>query len=186
MVKKVVLDTLEIEDADLLHKAETLPVTSEQTAPLKKAVSKKAWISLLAASIFLSIALVSYRLLTVRKPEPLAEKKIARGGSLLSTAGQPPINAAGFLVPLQDAQGKGRVLACDLAFELYVGQAARFRQNIVAVRKTIYEAVRQKQLSSLTQTDAKNALKEEINAALGKLLGKEVIRAIYFTKFFIL
>lgn len=100
--------------------------------------------------------------------------------------GQAPVNVAGFLVLLKDAKGNGRILAYDLVFEVYAGQDARLRQNMVAVRKVIYETVKQKPWNFLLSTDAKNALKSEINAALGKMVGQDVIKAVYFSKFLIL
>lgn len=185
MVKKVILDKLEIEETDLVHTESAPPVTAENAAPVKKPSSTRIKIFLPAAGIFMVVAFMSYWWLTAKETVPLARKKIAPLATRLST-GPAPVKADGFFVLLKDSKGSSRVLAYDLAFELYAGQADRFRQNIVEVRKTIYETVRQKQPFSLAQMDAKNALKEEINADLGKLLGKDVIKAIYFTRFIIL
>lgn len=185
MANKVALDKLDIEEPELLQREEAAPVVATEVASGRKLTLKRMWIPLLAAGLALVLALTSYFWFTAKKAIPLVQKKKLPVAGLLSK-GRPLVNTTGFFVLLKDDKGEGRVLTYDLAFELYDGQEAGFLQNILQVRRAIYETVSKKHLLLLTKTDAKNVLKEEINAELNRLLGSNVIKAVYFTKYLIL
>ncbi len=185
MAKKVVLDKLEMEEPDLLSAEKAAQPLEEGGTAADKLALPWRWVSILAVSLLLTGGGASYWWLAVKKAGGRAPgHKIAAAVPLPRRDGL--VDAKDFILTLKDDKGNGRVMVCDLTFELYDGQEVRFKKNMLAIRKIIYEKVRQKQAFSLLLPEKKSALKEELNAELGNLLGKDVVKAIYFSKFVIL
>ncbi len=187
MVKKVVLDKLEMEEPEFLSEEKAAqPLEEGGTAAYKLAFPWR-WVSMLlvVVGILLIGGGASYWWLAANKAggRPAGHKIAA---AVPSPRRDGLVDAKDFILTLKDDKGNGRVMMCDLTFELYDGQEVRFKKNILEIRKIIYEKVRQKQVFSLLLPERKIALKEELNAELGNLLGKDVVKAIYFSKFVIL
>jgi len=85
-----------------------------------------------------------------------------------------------FTVHLKDSNKKGRILICDVAIEL--NQGMKVSEEIAGLRKIIYKTL--KELSGSPEIGRK--LKEAIKNRLNSFMGDEIIKSVYFTKFFVL
>jgi len=85
-----------------------------------------------------------------------------------------------FIVLLRDSNRKDRLLICDVAIEL--NQGMKVSEEIAGLRKIIYKTL--KELSGSPEIGRK--LKEAIKNRLNSFMGDEIIKSVYFTKFFVL
>lgn len=85
-----------------------------------------------------------------------------------------------FIVHLKDSNRKDRILICDVAIELNRGM--KLPQKRTGLRKIIYKALEERSGSP----EIKRGLKEAIKIRLNNLMGDEIIRKVYFTKFILL
>ncbi len=187
MVKKVTLDTLEVEEDDPPLRSDPSPVKTEQEERLKSVQWRpflQVGIPLIVLSLFIAAG-VLYRGVARQEEVAPAVKKAVQPSPPLP-ARVPAAQANDFTITLRDERGNDRVLICDLAFELNANQEAKFPANILEVRRIIYEILGKKAAPFLTDPEARRGLKEEIIAELSSMLGKGVIRTVYFTKYIII
>lgn len=186
MVKKVALDTLEIEEQEIALPEKAAPVEeAEVTSPARWRPPKRLWISALVFIILIIAGVVSYWLTGDKKSaHPLPGKGNTTAMPL--KAGPPTAKVNDFIVTLKNDKGGYLVLSCDLTFELAAGQETAFQQNLVEVRRLIYEILQNTRHVPPSEPKIRNGLREEINKAVSGLLGQNTIKAIYFTKFVVL
>jgi flagellar basal body-associated protein FliL len=191
MVKKVALDTLEVEKLE--SSLPEIPLPREE-APAEETGGKPAgswltskwwWISALALVMVIAAAGVSYWLLGSKKHVAPVPGNGAPAAAPLP-AGPLTAKANDFIITLQDDKGKYLVMTCDLTFELSAGKDAQWQQNRVEARKIIYEILKKSKAALLQDPKSRSGLKSEIMKALSTLLGEGSIKAIYFTRFVVL
>lgn len=90
-----------------------------------------------------------------------------------------------FTIDLKDPQGNYKLLICDVVLELNRPDVMTEEKKVV-IRKTIYEAARNKSPDLLSSSQAHRVFKRQISSELGSLMGQEVIRDVYVTKFVLL
>ena len=90
-----------------------------------------------------------------------------------------------FTIDLKDPQGKYKLLICDVVMELNRPDRMTEEKKTV-IRKTIYETARKKSPELLSSSQAHRVFKRQISAELNSLMGREVIRDVYVTKFVLL
>jgi flagellar basal body-associated protein FliL len=192
MAKKVALDTLEFKEkeVDIPFPEGTLSAnkaTGEEQGKISRwwPVPKRLWISALALVMLITSAGVAYWWIGAKKTaSQLSKTGIPPSASL--PPGSPTAQVNDFILTLQDDKGKYLVMTCNLTFELSDGQEGIFRQNMVAVRKIVYEILTKTRLASLLDPKSRDGLKVEINRAVSRLTGSTAIKGIYFTKFVVI
>jgi flagellar basal body-associated protein FliL len=90
-----------------------------------------------------------------------------------------------FTIDLKDPQGKYKLLICDVVLELNRPDVMTEEKKVI-IRKTIYEAARKKSPDLLSSSQAHRVFKRQISSELNSLMGQEVIRDVYVTKFVLL
>lgn len=191
MVKKVALDTLEVENLESVVPeiplpAEELPVEEVPgKASLRWLISKWLWIGVAGLVILIAAAGVSYWLLGTKKIVAHAPAKTATAAAPLPV---PPSTAKvnDFIIIFQDSTGQYRVMTCDLTLEVSPGRDAQLQQHVGEVRKAIFDVLKQTKAASLMEPRTKVVLEEEITKALSVLVGPGTINAIYFTKYVVI
>ena len=186
MVKKVTLDTLDIEETSVSIQEKPLEVkTEEGKPPVRWFVSR--WLRLVCiAFVLLScvVGLSSWWILSKKTGPPAPVVAVDRPSLSQHDKNIEFVND--FLIPLKTDHGSQRILMFDLAFELNTGQKSLFRENMVRVRNSIYQTVSKKTASIPLGPGGMKFIRGEIIAELGNVLGKDMIKAIYFTRFVVL
>jgi flagellar basal body-associated protein FliL len=90
-----------------------------------------------------------------------------------------------FTIDLKDPKGQYKLLICDVVVELNRPDLMTEEKKAV-IRKTIYETARKKSLDLLSSSQAHRVFKRQISSELNSLMGQEVIRDVYVTKFVLL
>ncbi len=187
MVKKVTLDTMEIEELEIPLPARTLPAEGEDgKIPGRWSTSKWLWIAALVLVMLIAAGGVSYWW----KGAPKTALRLPGNEALLATSSlqRKPLTAEvnDFVITINDDRGKCLVMTCDLTFELSPGQDVILQQNIAEVRKIIYDTLKRKSIVFPLEPRIKSVLKEEINKSVSGFLGGDGIKNIYFTKFVVI
>jgi len=186
MVKKVTLDTLEIEELEIPLPARTPPVEEENgVEPERRQAFKWRWIAVLALVMLITAGGVSYWLIAIPKTALQVPNHEVPPATALPKK-PPTAEVNNFIITVRDDKGKYLVVTCDLTFELSAGQDTILKQNTIEVRKIIYDILKKTSLVSLKEPKIRSILKEEIHASLSVLLGQDAIKDIYFTKFTVL
>ncbi len=188
MVKKVTLDTLDIEEAAQVFK-EDIPAqegAADKQQPVKRHVIRRRLIS--AAIIVILIAsggLVYWSKGTSKvRPLPGVDKSIPLAPV---TPNETLAVINDFVIPSRDDEGIERAVLCDLTIELRDKQyQGLINNNLLEVRNVIYQAARKRKATLLLQMEGRAMFKEEISGELTKLLGKDIVKRIFFTKFVVL
>lgn len=108
-----------------------------------------------------------------------AEKNVQGGGI------GPIFSLEPFIVNLSDQGGK-RYLRVTMGLELGDPKyAEELTKRLPQVRDTVLMILPSRKVEDLQISDGKNALRTEIQTNLNGLLGKEMIKKIYFTEFVI-
>ncbi|MFH0995959.1 MAG: flagellar basal body-associated FliL family protein [Pseudomonadota bacterium] len=113
------------------------------------------------------------------KEAPKAPEKSDQGG-------MGPIFALdSFIVNLSDQGGK-RYLRVTMGLELGEPKAAEeLTKRLPQIRDSILMTMPSRKVDELQTTEGKNSLRTEIISNLNVLLGKEIVKKIYFTEFVI-
>ena len=187
MVKKVTLDTLEIEEPEIPLPERTTPAGEETNKiAAKRPAAKWLWISALALVVLMIAGGVAYWRIGGGKT---VVPRLPNQGALTAAplpAGPATAQVNDFIITSTDNTGEYLVTVCDLTLELSAGQDALLRQNMLEVREIIYELLKKTRAASLREAGFRRGLKEEIRKSLGDLLGPDAITAVYFTKFVVL
>ena len=195
MVKKVTLDTLDIEELEIPLPERTAPAEEENGKKSPRWLTAKwLWISALALVMLIAAGGVSYWWIGAQKTASRLPSQVVPTAAPLQTGpAMTPLQTGAvtsqvndFIITLQDDTGKYLVMMCDLTLELSAGQDDVIRQNMVEVRKIIYELLKKTRVVSLREPGIRNGLKEDINKSVSGLLGQDAIKAVYFTKFVVL
>ncbi len=185
MVRKVTLDTLDIEEnAASLSFQGIMPATTKETEEPTKKIFLSWRNLLLSGAIFVLLVAggLSYWIHQTKNPVQSAKTPIAYDAryNMLSSVND-------FVVPVMDETGEERALVCDVTVELTDKQYQdNIKINIVDIRNVIFNAIKKRTVPILLQSQERTVLKEEISAELIKYLGKYSIKQIYFTKFMVL
>jgi flagellar basal body-associated protein FliL len=185
MVKKVALDTLDIEESLVsIQEQPSDEKPEENKPPVRWFVSR--WFRLVCIAILISCAAgFSYWWVLLKKDVSQAPG-VKSAHSALFQFNKNIEFVDDFLIPLKAGRGNQRILMFDLVFELNDGQENLFKENIVRVRNSIYQTVSQKTASIPLSPGGMNLLRGEIIAELVKFLHKDIIKAVYFKSFIIL
>jgi len=190
MVKKVALDTLEIKEKEPdIPLPESILPGEEKSGEKSAAWRIPKWLWIAPPALVLLIVAgggIYWRIIAPRAAHRLPSTNVPSPAVALPQARPLTTMVNDFILPLQDDKGRYLVMTCDLTFELSAGQDTLFRQNMVEVRKIIYEILKKTRVVSLLEPRSRDGLKEEISKAVNALLGQKAITAIYFTKFVVL
>jgi len=108
-----------------------------------------------------------------------------KGADMPAAALQSVFPFENFTIDLKDPQGKYKLLICDVVLELNRPDVMTEEKKVV-IRKTIYETARKKSPDLLSSSQAHRVFKRQISSELNSLMGQEVIRDVYVTKFVLL
>lgn len=186
MVKKVTLDTLEIEELEIPLPARTLPAEEEYgRISARWLTSKWLWIAALVLVMFIAAGGVSYWWKGAHKT---ALRLPGNEAPMAASLRQKPLTVEvnDFVITINDDRGKYLVMTCDLTFELSPGQDVILQRNIAEVRKIIYETLKKTSFVSPLAPEIRRGLKEEINKSVSGFWGRDGIKDIYFTKFVVI
>ena len=188
MAKKVALDKLDIEESVVsIHDEppEVIKTEEEEKAPVRWFASRWFLLTCIAFVLVASIAgFLSWKMLSNKDTSGAARAKVT-DPSLLQENKNIEI-VSDFLIPLRVDTGNQRMLKCDIAFELNPGQESIFKENIVGVRNSIYQTISKKTASVPLGPGGMKLLRGEIMADLTGILGKDIIKAVYFKSFIVL
>jgi len=129
--------------------------------------------------LFIAVSLGLY--FRGNRPDTAGEK----GSASAVAALQSVIPFENFTIDLKDPQGKYKLLICDVVLELNRPDVMTEEKKVV-IRKTICEAARNKSTDLLGSSQAHRVFKRQISSELDRLMGQEVIRDVYVTKFVLL
>jgi flagellar protein FliL len=97
----------------------------------------------------------------------------------------PVFSLDSFIVNLSDQGGK-RYLRVTMGLELADPKSAEdLTKRLPQIRDSILMALPSRKVDELQTTEGKNSLRTEIISKLNELLGKEIVKKIYFTEFVI-
>ena len=178
MVRKVKLDILEID----LQEMTSAGLADEQPADAGgEGAPSRGWgryskYLVAGSALFLVISIgvtIWYQVGTKPAREVAPPKEVAVSDGLR--------HFHNFAVDYRDGGGNYRVLLCDVALELNEGTTIPGEET--DVRKVIYRTLKGKSIESLTVARGKKALKKELESELGKTVGANTIKQVYFTRF---
>jgi flagellar basal body-associated protein FliL len=186
MVKKVALDTLDIEESFVsIQEQPSDGKTEENKSPVRWFVSR--WFRLACIVIVMLSCAAGFLYWWVLSKRDVSLAPGVKGANPAPFQFNQNIEFVNdFLIPLKADHGNQRILMFDLVFELNTGRETLFRENIVRVRSSIYQTVSQKTASIPLSPGGMNLLRDEIIAELVKVLDKGVIKAVYFKSFIVL
>ena len=185
MVKKVKLDTLDIEEAPVPLTGKPAVEAGKEKPSFKWPFPPWIFLSLLAFSMLFAAGVLSYRWAGTKKAAlPRQVENIVPSASPFLKDKTEALND--FLIILGEDKGGNRAMVFDVVLELDVGRYPEFQSNVAAMRNIIYKTVEKKQIRTLMRPEGRNLLKNEINTRLAGLLGKGAVKAVYFTKFALL
>ncbi len=178
MVRKVKLDILEIDlqemrSADL---ADERPAGSDSEGTPGRGWGRYGKYLVAGSALFLALSVgITFWYQAGTKParETAPPKEVAVSDGLR--------HFQNFAVDFRDGGGNYRVLLCDVALELNDGMNIPGEET--DVRKVIYRTLKGKSIESLTVAKGKKALKKELESELGKAVGANTVKQVYFTRF---
>ncbi len=91
-----------------------------------------------------------------------------------------------FIIDLKDTGGMSKILVCEVAIEISENQNTAKLANNKDVRKIIYLAAKGKSAVALRSLEERKRLKIEMITELEKMLGKGVIKNLYFINYLIM
>ncbi|MFZ4437736.1 MAG: flagellar basal body-associated FliL family protein [Syntrophales bacterium] len=157
----------------------------EDKAPVRWFASRWFLLACIAFVLVASVAgFLSWKILSKKDASGAAGAKVT--DPALSQENKNIEIVSDFLIPLRIDTGNQRLLKCDIAFELNPGQESIFKENIVGVRNSIYQTVSKKTASVPLGPGGMKLLRGEIMADLTSILGKDIIKAVYFKSFIVL
>ena len=183
MVKKVTLDTLDIEENDMsspIHDAQPQKENNQKTQKKRLLLPmRQLFVASMVLVITIAVAL-SLWLYEQTVPTSIAPKVRAAGNDLEASMND-------FFIPVKDDTGKERALVCTVLIKLNDNQyQENIKMHLVSVRNVIFRALQKQTVKVMLQPEGRAVIKEEIGAELVKYLGKDSINQIYFTKFVVL
>jgi len=190
MAKKVALDKLGFEESVVSIHDEPPEVIKmeeeeEDKAPVRWFASRWFLLACIAFVLVASIAgFLSWKILSKKDASHAAGTKVT--DPALSQENKNIEIVSDFLIPLRIDTGNQRLLKCDIAFELNPGQESIFKENIVGIRNSVYQTVSKKTASVPLGPGGMKLLRGEIMADLTSILGKDIIKAVYFKSFIVL
>jgi len=190
MAKKVALDKLGFEESVVSIHDEPPEVIKmeeeeEDKAPVRWFASRWFLLACIAFVLVASIAgFLSWKILSKKDASHAAGTKVT--DPALSQENKNIEIVSDFLIPLRIDKGNQRLLKCDIAFELNPGQESIFKENIVGIRNSVYQTVSKKTASVPLGPGGMKLLRGEIMADLTSILGKDIIKAVYFKSFIVL
>ncbi len=123
------------------------------------------------------------KLSALEKPK---EGEVPKAPEKSDQVGMGPVFALdSFIVNLSDQGGK-RYLRVTMGLELGEPKAAEeLTKRLPQIRDSILMTMPSRKVDELQTTEGKNSLRTEIISNLNVLLGKEIVKKIYFTEFVI-
>jgi flagellar basal body-associated protein FliL len=185
MANKVKLDILDFEET-IVTRADLTEVDKGKKTGLFKWLAFRWYLpSFIVIASLLSVGVFSYRWAgTEKTAKPRGLEKAVKSAPPSHKVNTAFLND--FLIALNDDKGNNRVLACDVAVELDARNYPEFLSNVAEARKIIYKTVEKKSLTTLLKPESKGLMKNEINAGLATLFGKNAVKTVYLTKFVVL
>jgi len=112
--------------------------------------------------------------------------EISKAPEKIEQAGIGPIFPLdSFIVNLSDQGGK-RYLRVTMSLELGEGKSAEeLTKRLPQIRDSILMILPSRKVDELQSTEGKHSLRAEIVSKMNELLGKEIVKKIYFTEFVI-
>lgn len=188
MKQKAHIDIIDIKvpDSDLISQDDAqggppaAPVSEIPDRKKGRRVGLATGLSIIVFAAFLSlwyVAVVSFR--TDRQEK----KNAAPVEAVPAPAGLPLDN---FFVEVQDEQGRERILRCNVILDIEGQERRALLTNEVAIRKKIYQVIGRRSAPILFTPEEKKRLKKDIADELNRLLGRNVIKDVYFDQYILL
>jgi flagellar basal body-associated protein FliL len=192
MARKAKLDILEIQTEDQPVDAEPsqipeLDPESQQPHPLKGRLQKKLVMAcaIVTGVCFIAVGVVFFWIRT-GKNNITSQPDTRRPATVIDATQHNVANLDNFVIDYREQGGAVRIVMFALAVELNGSVKKDAVENRVELRGDIYTLSKKKSVGSLFSLEERGALRNEIAAELEKRLGAGAVKAVYFTKFYIL
>lgn len=106
--------------------------------------------------------------------------------AMMNTIQRNLTNFGNFVVDCRDGGGNVRIVMFAFAVELNKPVNGDAIEDRVELRGGIYTLSKKKSVASLLSPEDRKGFRNEIAAELERRLGVDVVKAIYFTKFYVL
>lgn len=93
------------------------------------------------------------------------------------------IQLDGFAVDQRNEQGQVRIAFCDVAIELENSESMNMLTEKTEVRRLIYTVLKRRKAGDLLSLEKRTLLKEDLKIELNQLLGENMVRQVYITKY---
>ncbi len=190
MPKKVSLDELDIEEPSLSEEEKLSDDTAKQRGFFKKISRLRFFVIVSAATLLFLSAAVGWWFFVKGTP-----KQVKTEAASQKTAETPAPGALGkvyyanltdLFVPLDQVNGERKVLLFDIACEIDPHSSENFRKNARFIRIAVYKTVKMTGKDFFVKKDAGNILRQRIKTDINALLGEEIVKDIFFTRFIVL
>lgn len=210
MIKKVPIDVLDVEEPSIIMAEET-PDDGQPDAPSVR----RHWSRLFLASgaAFLSLlvlagAFLFWRLSVVEKRGHPAASHPTAGAAAGAPSNASPAGPASsaekgqdgtaggtgiiaaqmndFLVPLKNDGKNQKMVVFDLTLEMDVGNQELLKEKMAPARAAVFEAVNRTPADLPRGKDGMTLMRREIKAGLETVLGKDVVKKLWFSKYIVL
>jgi flagellar basal body-associated protein FliL len=192
MARKAKLDILEIHAED--HLVDIAPSqqlepdpAGQQPHPLKRQLHKKLIITcvIVISFCFIAVGLVFFWMRAGGNNNvSLRNKRLP--AAMTDMTQRNVANLDNFVIDYREQGGAVRIVLFALAVELNGPAKKDAIENQVELRGDIYALSKKKTIASLLTLEERGTLRNEIAAELEKRLGAGAVKAVYFTKFYII
>ncbi|MCE5282412.1 MAG: flagellar basal body-associated FliL family protein [Deltaproteobacteria bacterium] len=197
MAKKATLDVLDIQVDEIAaekQQEDTLALDKEAEAPAGQQAPRRLFV-LLKRLLFRPMVWMPLLGLLVLVPLVIMVVSFHDGSEKsreVSKAPSPKVQAptpgefvvlAGFVIDLKDDRGAAKVVFCDAVLNLEKSEKTVADRNWADGRNLIYMKLKKKKPHELLSPEDRNRLKIELRDDLNGLLGANLIKSVYFTRF---
>ena len=200
MAKKAKLDILEIaidkknedELPDDIIITEREDKVSDEKQTCKNIISKVKgwvrkplfWVMLISVVMLGSIAGIFISIYEGRDARGPVEQKKRTHSAEPVPAEEKMVLLDGFVVDQKDEKGNIWIVFCDVALELEKhGTAKAVDSDRVDLRNVIYNLLKKETVKEGLSPEGRSHLKERMKKELNNLIGENLVKSIYFTRF---
>ncbi len=192
MARKAKLDILEIHNDEQPADLESLQLPElepdSQPQPLRARLHKKLIVTcvIVTCVCFIAGGGVFFWMKAGKKNVASLPDSKLRPVTVTDVMGHNVASLDNFVIDYREQGDTIRIAIFALAVELNEPVKKDIVEKQVKLRGDIYALSKKKSLGSLFSPEGRGALRSEIAAELDKRLGAGVVKAVYFTKFYIL
>jgi len=190
MKQKVQIDVLDVSLYDGGNNHEGDDSTSESDSIEKKSPGNKWWKSKIiwfTSSLTLASLLLGLTIFLLNseqtKPKGNAVKKVASPVYRVQSRYE---RLQDCIINFKDRSGKDRFLLCALILEKSSNDNLLSNEDLIVLRKGLYNILQKKSMDELSLIQDKNKLKDELLLEISERLNSKFVSKIYFAKFVIL